>query len=446
MLQRDPIPASDGNFERSQTAPSAGAVPIAAVDGDVPISAPLAPFPIGTLAFATEAVNHFNTSFGMGLPEVLSNLGAFNAGGNFPGAGEYVGGYVYIADTANNLYQIDPDSGAVLTMTITAPPGGETYSGMALDPTTGIVYASSTNVGSSSLFTVDLSTGTATLIGPITGSGCNIAIAIDGSGQMYGYDICTDDFWSIDKATAVGTMIGSIGFDANFGQGMDWDPVTDQIYLAAFNSSAFQPELRIADRVTGNTSLVGVLGASEPGGLCQVPWLGLSPDVHWIWETPITGTVPAESDFNVEITFTALYADMVTPMSLGTYSVTLLIHNDAPASSSQPVSVMMHIVSAFSDPQPSFTSNVPVTFGNDIVFTNTSTDGLPPTEIYLWDFGDGQTLQVSNTNPVNHNYALPGVYSVTLTAHQVQTGVEVVDSNTVIVISNIYLPLVSKDY
>jgi len=446
LLRYDPIPASDGNFQRGELPPSSGAAPIVATEGDIPVSSPLAPFPIGTRAYATEAANGFHTGFGLSLPESLPNLGPFNAGGNFPGAGEYVNGFVYIADTANNLYQLDPDSGTVLsTIPITAPPGGETYSGMALDPTTGVVYASSTNVGTSSLFTVDLSTGIATLIGPITGSGCNIAIAIDGIGQMYGYDICTDDFWSIDKATGAGTLIGSIGFDANFGQGMGWDPVTDQIYLAAFNNGVFQPELRIADRVTGNTVLVGVLGSTDPGGLCQVTWLGVPPEVHWFWETPISGVVPADDTLNVDITFTARYSDMITPMPTGTYNATLFVHNNVLTTGSQSLPVTMHIVSAFNDPQPSFTSNSPVTFGDDLVFTNTSTEGLPPTEYYLWDFGDGQSVQVSTTDPINHDYVLPGVYTVTLTAHQVQTGVDVVFSDTVVVINYIYLPLIMND-
>jgi uncharacterized repeat protein (TIGR01451 family) len=123
---------------------------------------------------------------------------------------------------------------------------------------------------------VDVATGVATLIGPITGSACNIGIAIDGAGDLWGYDICTDDFWSIDKNTGAGTLVGSIGFDANFGQGMGWDQATDTLYMAAFNNGTFQPELRVVDRATGNTTMVGgAIGSTDPGGLCQLPWLGI---------------------------------------------------------------------------------------------------------------------------------------------------------------------------
>ncbi|MBU1661291.1 MAG: carboxypeptidase-like regulatory domain-containing protein, partial [Chloroflexi bacterium] len=323
------IPASDGNFPRGNAAPSAGAAPIAVMEGGVPLSDLLAP--LGTVAYATEAANSFHTAFDLDVPEVLPNLGAF-VPANFPGAGEFVNGLVYVADTGNIMYELDPATGAVLdTYPVTAPPGGETYSGMALDPTSGMVYASSTNISTSSIFTVDVETGIATLIGPITGSACNIAIAIDGTGQIYGYDICTDDFWAIDKNTGAGTSIGSIGFDANFGQGMGWDPATDQIYLVAFNSGTSQVELRIADRVTGNTVLMGVLGSTNPGGLVQLPWLGVpigvDTDIPWLSEDPITGTISAAGTQMIDVTFDAGVPEVTQP---GDYHATLKVKNDTP--------------------------------------------------------------------------------------------------------------------
>jgi hypothetical protein len=206
------------------------------------------------------------------------------------------------------------------------------------------LYASSTNVGTSSLFTVDVATGLATLIGPITGSQANIAIAIDGNGDLWGYDIVTDDFWAIDKNTGAGTVIGSIGFDANFGQGMGWDPATDQIYLAAFNNTTFQPELRVADRGTGNTTLIGVLGATEPGGLCQLPWLGIpiaaGGDVPWLSEDPMSGTVPADGgQMVVDVTF-----DAGAVPQAGQYFATLNVNSDDPENGTIGLPVVMEVL------------------------------------------------------------------------------------------------------
>jgi hypothetical protein len=44
------------------------------------------------------------------------------------------------------------------------------------------------------------------------------------------------------------------------------------MYLSAFNNGTFQSEWRSVDTGTGNTTLVGVLGASTPGGLLQLGW------------------------------------------------------------------------------------------------------------------------------------------------------------------------------
>jgi hypothetical protein len=334
------IPPSDGNFPRGEGAPSAGPAPIEAPPDGVPITPPSQI--LGTEAYATEAVHGFHTMFDLDVPEVLPNLGPFAPDG-FPGAGEYVNGHVYVADTTNTLYRLDPATGAVFNFyPITAPPNGETYSGFALDPTSGVLYGSSTNIGTSSLLQVDPTTGVATLIGPITGSGCNIAIAIDGTGQMYGYDICTDDFWAIDKNTGAGTLIGSIGFDANYGQGMGWDQATNQMYMTAFNAGTLQPELRIVDLTTGNTTMVGgPLGSTDPTGICQLPWLGIPPyrvypDLPWMSESPITGTVPWGECQDVEVLFDT------TDLTPGDYTGDLLIlSNDLGAPT---VTVGVHLI------------------------------------------------------------------------------------------------------
>jgi PKD repeat protein len=106
------------------------------------------------------------------------------------------------------------------------------------------------------------------------------------------------------------------------------------------------------------------------------------------------------------------------------------------------IDVIMHVVEAFSDPQPSFESNATVRSGETLTFTNTSLEGLPPTEYYLWDFGDGTTLTEPTAGPVSHVYTAEGSYTVTLTAHQAQTNVEVETTEVIEVIDEyqIFLP------
>jgi hypothetical protein len=453
------IPASDGNFPRGDAPPSSGPAPIAANPDGVPLASPL--LPLGTLAYSYEDVNDFYTQFDLDMPDVLPNLGPFVPTG-FPGAGEYLNGYIYIADTSNNLYKLDPATGIVITSTITAPPGGETYTGFALDPTSGDLYASSTNVGTSSLFLVDVNTGVSTLIGPITNNGCNIAIAIDGAGQMWGYDICTDVFVSIDKATAAGTVIGSIGFDANFGQGMGWDPDTDQIYLSAFNNGTFQAELRVADTNTGNTSLVGVLGATTPGGLVQLPFLGvpLPTDVPWLSEDPISGTLAATSDWIIDVTFDA-HAPVIT--QTGEYYADLILVNNTPYGKTEvPVTmtVVDTVIAALDlKPNSSLAGDVGTTVvhtltvtnnGNlidsfDITFSGVNWTTSGPSEVMNLFPGQTKTFYVSVMVPMDAIDKAFDTATVTATSQNTPSVSDSVTVTTTAIGTSIYLPITFKD-
>lgn len=292
-----PVSAPASSYETGSYAPSAGAIPTVERPQN---QQPMLRIPLGAAAYSVETANGFFTAFDLDVPETLPNLAPYAAAG-FPGAGEVVNGYVYMIG-GNTMIQIDPvTGGSVSTTPVTPAPGGHTYSGMALDQTSGTIYVSSCDIATSILYTLDLDSGTLSQIGPITDSPCTIAIAIDGNGDLWGYDIFDDTFLSIDKTTAVATTVGPIGFDANFGQGMAYDPATDTLYMAAFNDDAFRAELRSVDTSTGNTTLVGVLGATSPGGLVQLPWLGvemgeeacLPDDLPWLSVNPITGTVAA---------------------------------------------------------------------------------------------------------------------------------------------------------
>lgn len=265
----------------------------------------------GSTAYAVNNAVDEYTVFDVTAPDVLPNIAAFPGSGGFINAGEIVGGVLYILENNNTLYDVDPATGAILQTRVTNPPAGtETWSSMAVDPTTGTVYLGSTDVVTSSLYTLDLATATATAVGPVGTPGL-IGIAADGAGDLWGYDLVTDNFLSIDKSTGTGTVVGPIGFDANFGQGMGWDPATDTLYMAAFNNTAFAPELRTVDRSTGGTTLVGVLGSTTPGVLSQLGFITFfnagscsSPaDLPWVGVTSNSGTTGVDDSSEVLVTF-----------------------------------------------------------------------------------------------------------------------------------------------
>ncbi len=199
----------------------------------------------------------------------------------------------YIIKNPDNIFAwVDIETGIATDIGPIIGSGvGYSWTGISCDKLTGIMYAVETNINSTNLWTIDLATGTPTLIG-VTGIPAVIDIAVDGEGILWGYDIIGDNMYTIDPTTAVGTMVGPIGFDANFAQGMSWDPETYQVYLTACSNSA--GTFRVLNRETGYCAYVGPL----PGEVCALGFIG----VRWITVEPISGTVEPGGDEIVQAT------------------------------------------------------------------------------------------------------------------------------------------------
>lgn len=178
----------------------------------------------------------------------------------------YVGGdFVYndyskmyiVSYAFDDLRLMDMKTGAVKIIGKMQLTGNGGWTGLA-GLSNGTLYASSTNITASYLYTVNLLTGRTTLVGEIKNAPCIIDIAITETRQMYGLDICSDVLVSINPTTAEGKVIGPIGFDANNSQDMDYDETSKKLYLAAYNKITRRGELRLADINTGASTLIGV--------------------------------------------------------------------------------------------------------------------------------------------------------------------------------------------
>lgn len=102
-------------------------------------------------------------------------------------------------------------------------------------------------------------------------------------------------------------------------------------------------------------------------------------------------------------TLTNVSGSYITP---GTYTATLTAHN---GSSTSTHSVT---ITVYASPIVSFVaSSTSVCPGSSVVFTSTSSPGVPGPLTYIWNFGDGFT---STTPSPSHVYATPGFYNVTL--------------------------------
>ena len=82
---------------------------------------------------------------------------------------------------------------------------------------------------------------------------------------MYGVDIVTDTLVAIDKTTGEASTIGSIGFDANFAEGLDFDDTTNTLYFAAFDNETGLSTMYTLNTETGEGTPVSPIGP-DPGG------------------------------------------------------------------------------------------------------------------------------------------------------------------------------------
>jgi len=318
------IPADDGRPSQGSGPSSVERAP-ASVEPNSTVEPTVSPLGPGSPAYGVDLSNGYLYNWpDVDAPGVWNTVGA--TGISDPYAGDYAGNdfsilYV-IDDDSKQLYAVDTATGVGAVIGPCAPDPGQTWTGMAWDPTTAVMYASATDGITATLFTVDLSTGAPTAIGAITGGQFTIDIAVDLRGQMYGVDIDADSLIAIDKNTGAAAIIGALGFDADYAQGMDFDEDTGILYLAAFNSTTSAGELRIADTNTGGATLVGAFPGGAEIDSFAFP-TGGEADVPWLAEAPISGAVGVESLLDVGVTFTAW-----PTMTIGVYTATLIVDND----------------------------------------------------------------------------------------------------------------------
>jgi hypothetical protein len=245
------------------------------------------------IAYAIENASAMYGTFDPTDPSVFNPIAASGVGSaNFENAGAVDptdSNNIYVLDNANNMFSVDATTGAYTSMGTVTAPGGEGWVAMEFDPTDGTLYGlSGTISASATLSVIDPIGMTATPVGGPGAVGMTgaIALAIDGNGIVYAHDLVDDAIYTIDKTTGVGTFLGATGFDANYGQGMAYDPATDTIFLTAFNNALFDSELRTMDPATGATTLVGQM---EPSGLTQYGWSSFEAGTVGVGENTLEG-------------------------------------------------------------------------------------------------------------------------------------------------------------
>lgn len=166
------------------------------------------------------------------------------------------GSFFVVDENANQLYSVDPDT-AVATYigpTVEDP----SFSGMAFDTSTGIIYISDITLPNGwGLGFVDWVTGAVNIIGSHVNTNDIHALAYDViTNTLWGSDLnCPGGYGlaAVDRGTGESTCIGSFGTPSAVG-GLAYDQTTDALY--GINDT----NLLTIDRGTGAATVVGPHG------------------------------------------------------------------------------------------------------------------------------------------------------------------------------------------
>lgn len=115
------------------------------------------------------------------------------------------------------------------------------------------------------LYTVNPETGVGTLVATITGGGTlPIWLEIDNSGVAYSADISSDSLYKIDLTTGVATLVGPLGINLNYAQDADFNRETGELFMAGFLVDSTSGIYKV-DLTTGAASYVGDTEGKEIG-------------------------------------------------------------------------------------------------------------------------------------------------------------------------------------
>ncbi len=173
-------------------------------------------------------------------------------------------GVMYAYTVGADLYSLDLQTGAATL--IGAQTGVIPEGGLAFDAVMGRLIANS----ASDVLGVHTATGARSVIGPFGTSDTDISgLAFDGSGRLVALaknGTLEDTLLSIDPMTGQGTLIGGMGVSSASGVGgLAYSPELGTLFMSDGGS------LYAVNPATGAASLIGVHGAPEVSGIAFIP-------------------------------------------------------------------------------------------------------------------------------------------------------------------------------
>ena len=138
-------------------------------------------------------------------------------------------------------------------------------SGLSFDFTTNTMYALSIDGDESTqLYTLDIPTRILTKVGNGTGNPLGIWLEIDNNGNAYMADVVTNALYSVNLSTGTATVIGPLGIDIEWAQDVTIDPVDNTLYMAG--NLLEESFVYTVNLITGEATLLGTSNVAEYGG------------------------------------------------------------------------------------------------------------------------------------------------------------------------------------
>jgi len=217
-------------------------------------------------------------------------------------------GVIYTMNQSSpfQIWSVDTTTG-VCTQVVSSCTGipEANFTGMVWDHTTNTMYGLSSSLSASSVFTINMTTGACTAVGtPSTVCLGGITLMCAPNGSLFVVDIVGDNLYRINKSTGVFSLVGALGFAANYGQDGAFDLSDGMCYLASAGPGNI---LRVCDTTTGSATTVIGTYAGQPSCLTIVASAGPS-----ITHTPLPNTQNVAGPYVVNA--------VITPIGTGTIS------------------------------------------------------------------------------------------------------------------------------
>lgn len=137
--------------------------------------------------------------------------------------------------------------------------GTATVTGLSWNRANSTMYATS----GSNLYTINLTTGAATLVGGMAPMTLPIWLEIDNAGLAYSADINDDKLYSVNLATGATTEIGPLGINIIYAQEADFNTSNNTLYMAGMLDPSLETNLYTVNTSTGAATLVGSTDGRE---------------------------------------------------------------------------------------------------------------------------------------------------------------------------------------